>query len=233
MKILIVDDHPLIREGLRNVLLELDQHVEVLQADSAEPALAALQPQPDLAFILLDLGLPGVDGLSLLRRIREEHPDIPVVVLSANDARSVVLESLDAGAMGFISKSSSTPMLVNALRLVLAGGVCIPAQTLISPATAAPPANPLPGRPRMTLGELGITPRQADVLALLVQGKPTKLICRELELSEGTIKSHITAILRALNVSNRTQALFELSRLGIVFPLSPGSRPSSTTVSPS
>jgi DNA-binding NarL/FixJ family response regulator len=231
MKILVVDDHPLIREGLCQVLAELDEHVDVLQADSAEPALAALQSHPDLGLILLDLGLPAVDGLTLLKQIREDYPDTPLVVLSANDARSVVLESLDAGAMGFISKRSPTPMLVNALRVVLAGGVCVPRQVLASPGAAPPAANPLPDRQQATLDQMGITPRQAEVLALLVQGKPTKIICRELQLSESTVKSHIAAILRAFNVSNRTQALFELSRLGIVLPLLPGSRPSTASSS--
>jgi len=221
MNILIVDDHALIREGLRQVLLEINRNGEVVEADSADTALDALRVHGDsLTLILLDLGLPGTAGMNLLRQVRETRPEVPVVVLSANDARSVVLEAIDVGAMGFISKRSSSSVLVNGLRLVLAGGICIPshAQTAAQECSSATvPESGSSDVPR-TPSELGITARQADVLALLVQGKPTKLICRELDLSIGTVKTHITAILRALNVSNRTQALFELSRMGVQLP---------------
>jgi DNA-binding NarL/FixJ family response regulator len=222
MNILIIDDHALIREGLRHVLQEIDPEGEVVEADAADTALETLRTRGDgLTMILLDLGLPGAVGMNLLTQIREARPGVPVVVLSANDARSVVLEAIDAGAMGFISKRSSSNVLVNGVRLVLAGGICIPAHAqLAAPggpsATAAKPGT---SGLKLTPSELGITARQADVLALLVQGMPTKLICRELDLSVGTVKTHITAILRALNVSNRTQALFELSRLGIQLPM--------------
>ena len=222
MNILIIDDHALIREGLRHVLQEIDREGTVFEADSTDTALEALRVHgEELTLVLLDLGLPDSVGMSLLRRIRDACPEIPVVVVSANDARSVVLEAIDAGAMGFISKRSSSNVLVNGVRLALAGGVCIPAHAQFAVherQTAASPESGSPGSSR-TPSELGITARQADVLALLVQGKPTKLICRELDLSVGTVKTHITAILRALNVSNRTQALFELSRMGVQLPL--------------
>lgn len=222
MNILIVDDHALIREGLTRVLQEIDRDGAVVEADSADTALDALRIHGDsLTLILLDLGLPGTVGMNLLRQIREARPGVPVVVLSANDARSVVLEALDTGAMGFISKRSSSKVLVNGVRLVLAGGICIPGHT--HSAAQEPPSTiaPEPGHSvsYRTPADLGITARQADVLALLVQGKPTKLICRELDLSVATVKTHITAILRALNVSNRTQALFELSRMGMQLPM--------------
>lgn len=224
MKLLIVDDHPLIREGLANVLRELDSQLEVLEAESAEEALAALARPATVALVLLDLTLPGAQGMSLLEQMRAEHAAIPVVVLSANDDRAVVLGAIDAGAMGFISKRSPTQVLVNALRLVLAGGVYVPPQALDGGIAKAPEAAPRPsaGKSPRTPLDLGLTGRQADVLALLVQGKPNKAICRELDLAEGTVKTHITAILRALGVTNRTQALFALSRLGIqLVPLIP------------
>lgn len=217
MKLLIVDDHPLIREGLANVLRELDAQLEVLEAESAEEALALLTRPAPVALVLLDLTLPGADGMSLLEQMRSERPEIPVVVLSANDDRANVLGAIDAGAMGFISKRSPTQVLVNALRLVLAGGVYVPPQALDAGIAKAPePVARVPdGKLIRTPLDLGLTERQADVLALLVQGKPNKAICRELDLAEGTVKTHITAILRALGVTNRTQALFALSRLGI------------------
>lgn len=220
MKVLIVDDHPLIREGLATVLAELDPSAGAGEAEDAQAALAAVRGDAELTLVLLDLFVPGAEGLSLLTEIREARPELPVVVLSAHDGRDQVLAAIDAGAMGFISKRSSTQVLLNALRLVLAGGVYLPPQVLNAmtdaPATRAPSAASGADAKRLVSpAEIGLTERQADVLALLVQGKPNKLICRELDLAEGTVKTHITAILRALNVSNRTQALFALSRLGV------------------
>lgn len=220
MKLLIVDDHPLIREGLANVLRELDDQLEVLEAESADSALTLLGTQSGVSLILLDLTLPGAHGMSLLEQVRAERADIPVVVLSANDERGNVLGAIDAGAMGFISKRSPTQVLVNALRLVLAGGVYVPTQALDGGISKSLPAGDTFARTSespvlRTPADLGLTERQADVLALLVQGKPNKTICRELDLAEGTVKTHITAILRALGVTNRTQALFALSRMGV------------------
>jgi DNA-binding NarL/FixJ family response regulator len=222
MKVLIVDDHPLIREALANVLAELGREVTVLQAESLKGALAELAAHSDATLILLDLMLPDAEGMSVLGEVRQAYPDVPVVVLSANDNRATVLAAIDGGAMGFISKRSASPVLVNALRLVLAGEVYIPpevlrAETLPRPVAGATLA---PGT-RRTGEELGLTPRQMDVLTLLVQGKPNKVICRELGLAEGTVKTHTAAIFRALAVSNRTQAVFAVSRLGIQLPFVP------------
>lgn len=220
MEVLIVDDHPLIREGLASVLTELGPAVTVLQAETAEETRKALQDRADLALILLDLSVPGARELSLLEEIRAARPETPVVVLSANDSRETVLRSIDAGAMGFISKRTATAVLINALRLVLAGSVYVPPQVLKAVSESAPIEGlpkPKEGSPLTPL-DIGLTGRQADVLALLVQGKPNKIICRELSLAEGTVKTHIAAILRVLNVANRTQALFALSRLGVQLP---------------
>lgn len=226
VNVLIVDDHPLIREGLANVLRELDSELHVLEAESGEEAMTILRQPAQLTLMLLDLMLPGASGMSLLRQVRAERPDVPVVVLSASDGPHTVRQAIDCGAMGFISKRSATPILVSALRLVLAGAVYIPPQALAAEDTAeAAPAAPPPmrasapaGGRSMTMADLGLTGRQSDVLTLLVQGKPNKMICRELGLAEGTVKTHIAAILRALNVSSRTQAVFVLSKLGIQLP---------------
>ena len=213
MRVLIVDDHPLIREALANVLAELGRQVDVLQAENLKGALAQLDAHPDTTLILLDLMLPDAEGIDVLGRVRQAYPSVPVVVLSGIDSRSTVRAAIDGGAMGFISKRSPSPVLVNALRLVLAGEVYIPPEVLRAE------TRPMTGTPGPRTGEdLGLTPRQMDVLALLVQGKPNKVICRELGLAEGTIKTHTAAIFRALNVSNRTQAVFAVSRLGIQLP---------------
>jgi DNA-binding NarL/FixJ family response regulator len=227
MKILVIDDHPLIREGLANVLRGLDGDLTVLEAEAADEGMEIVRRESDLTMVLLDLVLPGVQGLSLLQEVRTERPDVPVCVLSGTDSPQTVREAIDAGAMGFISKRSSTAVLVSALRLVVSGAVYIPPQALgMDDARRAPDqagAAESPAAPSIkgSLTEFGLTGRQADVLALLIQGKPNKLISRELNLAEGTVKTHVAAIFRALNVSTRTQAVFAVSKLGIQFPFGP------------
>ncbi len=214
MKILVVDDHPLILEALKQVLRDLQPDIEVLEARDAAQALEQCRAHDDLSLVLLDLTLPQTHGLDLLGQLRGASPDVPVVVLSATEDRETVLRAIHEGAMGFIPKTSRTEVLIAALRLVFSGGVYLPATTLAGPAqgVAEPRIEASAARsPR----EVGLTERQAQVLALLVQGKSNKLICRALDLAEGTVKIHVTAILRALNVSNRTEALVAVSRLGL------------------
>jgi DNA-binding NarL/FixJ family response regulator len=143
-----------------------------------------------------------------------------VVVLSASDQPDVVMRAIDGGAMGFVPKTSSNQLLLNALRLVLSGAIYLPLEVLrreqhIAPALPRAPAVPSELRDP---AEVGLTARQAQVLALLVQGKPNKLICRDLNLSEGTVKIHVTAILKTLGVMNRTQAVIAVSKLGLKLP---------------
>lgn len=213
MKILIVDDHPLIREALRGVLGTLDDQLEVIEAGDCTEALAAAARHPDLGLILLDIHLPGMSGLDALGSFRGQYPAIPVVVMSGSENRDDVMRAIDGGAMGFIPKSQPSRVMINALRLVLAGGVYLPVEILGMPATAPAPA-PATGAANAP-ADLGLTGRQSEVLALLVQGKPNKIICRELGLAEGTVKIHVTAILKALGVTNRTQAVIAVSRLGM------------------
>jgi DNA-binding NarL/FixJ family response regulator len=220
VKILVVDDHPLILEALHHVLKQLDAQVTVFDAQSADQAQALLRAHGDADLLLLDLGLPGIDGLQVLSRVRADHPSIPVVVLSASDARENVMRAIDLGAMGFIPKSSSNQVMLGALRLVLSGGVYLPPAALMHDGGSertggAGVAMPSARDSGVTARDLGLTERQAQVLGLILQGKPNKLICRELDLAEGTVKIHVAAILRALNVSTRTQAVIEASRLGL------------------
>ena len=240
MKILVVDDHPLIREAMRTVLKQLDEGIEVLEAGTCDEALAAAGREPELALILLDLRLPGTSGLDGLQVLRERHPSVPVVVLSASEDRGEVMRALDLGAMGFIPKTQPSGVMIGALRVVLSGGVYLPADVMSQPVPASPPATNESDSegvydPKAQGAELGLTPRQAEVLSLLIQGKPNKLICRDLNLAEGTVKIHVAAILKALGVMNRTQAVVAVSRMGLKLgPLRPrpGAQPPAPPGSP-
>lgn len=215
VKVLIVDDHPLILEALRHTLAPLDQVVELHDAKSAADARKLVAAHEDADLMLLDLGLPEVPGFDLLAEFREQYPTIPVVVLSGSDRREDVMRAIDLGAMGYIPKTSSSKVMLSALRLVLAGGVYLPPIALMPDSPTPPRAvSPTPDK-AVSPRDLGLTDRQCQVLALLLQGKPNKIICRELDLAEGTVKIHVAAILRALNVNTRTQAVVEASRLGL------------------
>jgi DNA-binding NarL/FixJ family response regulator len=205
VKILVVDDHPLILQALERWLPQVEPTLGVLRAGDREQTLTMLARHPDCALVLLDLALPGARGLDLLVELRRDHPQLPVVVLSATHDRATVGAALAAGARGYVSKTASADALLDAIRTVLAGGRDITAE--ISGAIAS-----VPGVPAHALG---LTQRQGEVLQLLAQGKPNKLICRDLHLSEGTVKVHVSAILRALNVRSRSQAIAELSRRGV------------------
>ena len=213
MKILVVDDHPLILAALHHVLRQLGADVAVLEAASGAAGRALAAAHPDADLMLFDLGLPGVDGFALLAELRERHPAIPVVVLSCSERREDVLRALDLGAMGYIPKSVSNGVMLQALRLVLSGVVFLPPSALAAVAPAAAPAAAAPRATRER--DLTLTDRQVEVLGLILRGRPNKLICRELGLAEGTVKIHVAAVLRSLGVHTRTQAVIEASRLGI------------------
>lgn len=210
MKILIADDHALFRDGLRYVLARLgDDAAEIFEAKDGAEALALVAAHPDLDLVLLDLAMPGMDGIAGLRALRARSPSMPVVILSASEEPADIRLALDRGAMGFIPKSSSSEVMLSALRLVLAGGVYLPPAFLDrSRAGKGPVVSATP-----SLENLGLTARQTDVLRLLGQGKSNKEIARALELAEGTVKLHVSAVLRALDAVNRTQAVVAAARL--------------------
>jgi DNA-binding NarL/FixJ family response regulator len=215
MKVLLVDDHVLIRDALRGVLKELTDDANVLEASDCRQAMRLIEAHPDLHLILLDLNLPDRDGFAVLADLRKRYATISVVVLSALHDRDIVLRVLDLGALGFIPKSAPREVMVNALRLVLAGGIYIPPEALVrAEATQTPPG---PVRP-LSPADLGLTERQMEVLALVMQGKSNKAISRILDAAEPTVKHHVTAILKALNVTNRTEAVIAVGALGWELP---------------
>jgi DNA-binding NarL/FixJ family response regulator len=215
MKILVVDDHALIRDALRSVLRELATDATVLDASDCRQAMRLIAEHPDLHLILLDLSLPDRDGFAVLADLRKHYATISIVVLSAFHDRDNVLRALDLGALGFIPKSAPREVMANALRLVFAGGVYIPPEALAR--TDATPAQAAPGR-RVSPADLGLTERQMEVLALMMQGKSNKAISRILDTAEPTVKHHVTAILKALKVANRTEAVIAVGALGWELP---------------
>ena len=287
MKVMLIDDHPMVLTALQTVIHTLDAGTVVLRADGPDEAFDRLAAEPDVELVLLDLLLGrAVDGFALLAELRQLYPGLPVVVVSAIDRLADMVRAIDMGAMGFVPKCATAPELFEALSLVLAGGVYIPpallqlahgpgrnlaeaaaaadsaaaaqaelalahqragqlaraatqalgnaaphdgavlrpmvaeepAASIYAPSLAAPaPAtSPAPGQAalleRAWLAAMGLTPRQSDVLGLLLKGLPNKLIARELSVSVDTVKDHVAAVLRALGVNSRTQAVVAVGR---------------------
>jgi DNA-binding NarL/FixJ family response regulator len=169
--------------------------------------------------VLLDLNLPGVRGFEALEQFRREHPALPVVVVSMYHDGDTVREVIRRGAMGFIPKVCSKEIILSALRLVLSGAVYVPSQAMAENGDSGDAAAAQsPGRAAKSLselGELGLTPRQSEVLALMMRGRNNKEICRDLGLAERTVKLHVTAVLTTLRVSSRTQAVIGAAHLGL------------------
>jgi DNA-binding NarL/FixJ family response regulator len=224
LEILVVDDHVLIREALRGVLKELSEDATVLEASSSRQAMQVIADHPDLDLILLDLNLPDRDGFSVLTEVGERYPALSVVVLSGQHDRNSVIRALDLGALGFIPKSGQREVMVSALKLVFAGGIYIPPEILARDETSVGQRDqkqPATSRRSVSPADLGLTERQVDVLSLMMQGKSNKAICRVLNLAEPTVKNHVTGILKALEVSNRTEAVIAVGELGWKLPTSP------------
>lgn len=207
MNVLVIDDHALVREALHGVLRELQADASVVEAGDWRQAAQAIERSPDLALVLLDLGLPDRDGFEVLAELRARLPAVSVIVLSARHDRASVARALALGASGYIPKSATREVMRSALNLVFAGGMYIPPEILDQGAPAA-------GASGNPAADLGLTERQLEVLALMMQGKSNKAICRELDLAEPTVKNHVTAILRALNATNRTAAVIAARALG-------------------
>jgi DNA-binding NarL/FixJ family response regulator len=203
MKVLVVDDHPLVREGLASVIRQLGADTHVLAAGDASAALQLAASHADLDLVVLDLMMPGMDGARALIEFMRCVPAVPIVVLSASEDPADARRVFEHGARGYVPKSAGAATLLAALRLVLAGDLYIPPLILSAAgATAARAA--------------GLTARQLDVLARIAEGHSNAKIAADLTLSEKTVKSHITAIFKVLNVFSRTQAAAAAHELGLV-----------------
>jgi DNA-binding NarL/FixJ family response regulator len=209
MKTLLADDHPLMREGIRQVLAQLEPAVEIIDAHDYPSLFSRTTDHPDLDLALVDLNMPGFVGMQGITLFRSQFPDIPLVVLSASESPHDIRSALEAGALGYIPKAASTEVMLTALRQVLEGDIYVPdclgdghgGLHTIAPADFE------------SLQHSGLTARQFEVARLLVQGFPNKAIGGMLAMSESTVKVHIAAIFRAFNVSNRTEAVLEIQRL--------------------
>lgn len=236
MKILAVDDHALIREGLRAILHGSDPDLVFIEACDGQSALLRLTEHQDIEMALLDVRMPDCDGIELMSQLQARNPALPVVMLSAECDADTVRRAIDNGASGFLSKASLNQVLVSALNLIIAGGIYIPPEVMRRAPAQTPPAgvslqavsashpeateSVRPLVPAVTTAsgtaatELGLTDRQTDVLVRLLEGKSNKQICRELDLAEATVKVHVRAILRVLGVNSRTEAMVAAARLG-------------------
>ena len=206
--LLIADDHPLFREALRHAVARILPDAQLFEADSANALYALVDAQPDADLLLLDLNMPGVQGFGALVHLRALHPQLPVVMVSAREEPALMRRALDHGAMGFIPKSSDAATLASALQQVLDGERWVPEAAL-----AAPPAATDERAVAARVREL--TPQQFRVLQMLGAGLLNKQIGYELGVSEATIKAHMTAILRKLGASNRTQAVLLAGKLAL------------------
>lgn len=206
MRVLIVDDHPLFREGMETLLACLAPSVDVVGVASVAEALAVSQRGGDFDLVLLDMNLPGANHLEGLQRITEACERSSVVIVSAEDDPDLIRRTIAAGAAGFIPKSTDPDVVVNALRLVLEQGIYLPPGTLMNSASAP---SALPAAP-------SLSERQQAVLRLLLQGKSNKLIARELNVAEGTVKAHLWTVYQLLGVSTRVQAMYRVYELGML-----------------
>jgi DNA-binding NarL/FixJ family response regulator len=235
MKVLLVDDHPLVLSALQAVIQNIGSDTTVVGVDSAAAARATLADDSDFDLVLLDLALGDADGFDVLVEFRAAYPAVPVVVVSASDRASDVIRAIDSGAMGFVPKKSSHGELHAALEMVMTGSMYVPPSMLglefgrsagagggdtvpgvmrpTGESALGPAAQPEPHQKMPSMKDLGLTPRQAEVLSLLLQGLPNKLIARQLNLSVETVKDHVAAVLRALGVSSRTQAVLAISQM--------------------
>jgi len=211
VRILLADDHPLFREGLKPVLEKLDCDIELAEAIDYPSAFDVMHRAGNLPggvdLALLDLYMPGMDGIEGIIRFRAAFPDIPVVVLSASEQTENIQKLLAAGALGYLTKSSPSDVILSALRLVLAGGVYVPPSILDR--TDGQPELPEP------LRNAALTSRQIDVLRELAKGLSNKQIAKSLEVTEGTVKIHLAAIFRILKVNNRTEAVLVAQKMGL------------------
>lgn len=202
MKIAIADDHALVREGLSAVLVQTQNISDVYEAGTLDELTAVLDTQGDIGLVLLDLDMPGMCDVKTLEQLQEKYPMASFAILSGNEVASVAKRFLEAGAAGYIPKSANNDVLLCAIQLIASGDIYVPPFAMKN-------------NKAKNGSSLDLTDRQSDVLTLMVQGHSNKAIARDLDISESTVKTHSSAILKAFGVDNRMKAIHEAIRLGI------------------
>lgn len=209
MRVLLLDDHPLFREGLKGLLLGLEPSVRVEQAGSVEAAESFAGQAFDL--VLMDLNMPGSQGMQALSHTKALFEAAAVVVVSGDESPDTIQRAIQHGAAGYVPKTTDPSVTIQALRLVLAQGTYLPPEALRQPGAGAD-ASPAPPEPTPNWPQ-ELSPRQLAVLRCLLQGKPNKVIAREIGIAEGTVKAHLWAVYQLLGVNNRAQAMYRAHEL--------------------
>jgi len=215
MRLMLVDDHVLFREGLRLVLQQLPEVTEILEADSFNEALRLAEDNPDLDLALLDLNMPGSEGPPSIRYFNRRYPHIPVMVVSGEENHTIMEKVMASGALGFVCKNSSAPVMLGALSLVLSGGVYVPPQ-LLRAGDDTPRQEPRLDRRSTRTNEFGLTARQMEVLHCIAEGLSNKEIAERLNLAEGTVKIHVASTYQTLRVNNRMEAVRLAEQMGLI-----------------
>jgi len=212
MKFLIVDDHSIVRDGLAALFEQVSPDFEVVQARDAEEGLGLLGDCDNFDLVILDLFMPGVDGFEVISAFGRKRPEVPVVVLSSSEDPADVRKALASGALGYVPKSASQHVLLSAIKLVMNGDLYVPPLVLSKSSTSDSRLNRSHDAAQ---GKL-LTPRQVEVLLLLCEGHPNKAIAAKLNLSEKTVKAHVSLIYKSLNVANRMQASKVARETGLI-----------------
>jgi len=216
IKVLMVDDHALFRDGMHYVLQQLADEVEILDSGNFTEAMELVRENPELDLALLDLNMPDSEGVPSLQLFHQRFPNIPMVVVSGSDSRSDMEDVMNMGAMGFISKMSSSKVMLSALRMVLEGGIYVPPQLLQQAIANMDAGISQTDKRSLRASKYGLTPRQLDVMKLIGAGLSNKGISEKLELAEGTVKIHVAAIYQALHVNSRVEAVATARRFGFI-----------------
>ena len=220
LKILVVDDHHLVREGIKLALRQIDEAVTVVEADTLREAIDAYRAHPDFDLVLLDLTMPGNTGMSVLDGFEQNCPDARIVVISASYDLQTVQLAVRRGVLGFIPKLAGKEALQSALKFILAGGIYVPPEAMMAMPEEKPATAPAARAPHETATgaqtpqDAGLTTRQVEVLRELLDGKSNKQICRDMNLAMGTVKGHVAAILDAMQVGSRAEAIAAAAKLG-------------------
>lgn len=216
MKMLLVDDHSLFREGMRYVLQQVQGECGIIEASNFPDGLKQAELHPDLDLALLDLNMPGSEGPISVKFFHQRFPHIPVVVVSGEDGRDKMEKVMSYGAMGFVCKSSTAPVMLSALNLVLAGGVYVPPQMLQQQGVLERNETERVDKRSINTNEYGLTARQMQVLGHLAEGLSNKQIAKAVDLAEGTVKIHVAAVYQVLRVSSRMEAVRVAEQLGLI-----------------